>query len=328
MKSFKEFTNVDLPERVVALDESADQIELLEKLMTFGGRVYPKFGNIVILAGGAGSGKGFTLANLIGIEGKVFDVDKLKSLAMKSKNISNRIKKEQGIDVSTFDLKNPDNVARLHNILDGEYNIPDRNQRQTFMDVMSRPSERKPNMIFDVTLKSVKKLRDISTAVQDLGYKKENIHIVWVLNELEIALNQNKKRSRVVPEDILIQTHEGVSITMHRFLADADMLRKYMDGDFYISFNKVGVDTGVEKSAVSTTDKFKGTISSKGKITPSSKFGGEITGGGFYVDKANYIKIKSVGKSPMSLGELGKRIVGDKDVLTRIRHYTPDIQSW
>ena len=34
---------------------------LQEKLITFGKKAYPKFGNVVILAGGAGSGKGFQL---------------------------------------------------------------------------------------------------------------------------------------------------------------------------------------------------------------------------------------------------------------------------
>ena len=34
-------------------------MQLQEALITFGGKPYPKFGNIVILAGGAGSGKGF-----------------------------------------------------------------------------------------------------------------------------------------------------------------------------------------------------------------------------------------------------------------------------
>lgn len=43
MKSFKDFTSLD------------------EALITFGGKAYPKFGQVVILAGGAGSGKGFTV---------------------------------------------------------------------------------------------------------------------------------------------------------------------------------------------------------------------------------------------------------------------------
>ena len=37
--------------------------ELMEKLITFGGSAYPKFGNIVIMAGGAGSGKDLSLVN-------------------------------------------------------------------------------------------------------------------------------------------------------------------------------------------------------------------------------------------------------------------------
>ena len=62
--------------------------DLMEKLITFGGKAYPKFGNIVIMAGGAGSGKGFVLNKLVGVEGKVFDVDELKRLASKTPAIS------------------------------------------------------------------------------------------------------------------------------------------------------------------------------------------------------------------------------------------------
>ena len=51
----------------------------MEKLITFGGKAYPKYGHIVLMAGGAGSGKGFILSNLVGLEGKVFDVDELKT---------------------------------------------------------------------------------------------------------------------------------------------------------------------------------------------------------------------------------------------------------
>jgi hypothetical protein len=52
-----------------------------EALITFGKSAYPKFGNIVILAGGAGSGKGFQKNNLLGIEGTNIDVDAIKELA-------------------------------------------------------------------------------------------------------------------------------------------------------------------------------------------------------------------------------------------------------
>ena len=47
--------------------------ELVEKLITFGNRAYPKFGTVVIMAGGAGSGKGFVKERLLGVEGFTFD---------------------------------------------------------------------------------------------------------------------------------------------------------------------------------------------------------------------------------------------------------------
>lgn len=77
MQSFNSFLKEDL-----FLQEEFNI--LMEKLITFGGEAYPKFGNIVLMAGGAGSGKGFVLSNLVGLEGKVFDVDELKTLASKT----------------------------------------------------------------------------------------------------------------------------------------------------------------------------------------------------------------------------------------------------
>jgi ABC-type uncharacterized transport system YnjBCD ATPase subunit len=70
---------------------------LMEKLITFGGKAYPKYGNIVVMAGGAGSGKGFILSNLVGVEGKVFDVDELKTLASKTPAIKKRVADELGV---------------------------------------------------------------------------------------------------------------------------------------------------------------------------------------------------------------------------------------
>lgn len=89
MKSFKDFTSLD------------------EALITFGGKAYPKFGQVVILAGGAGSGKGFTLEKLLGIEGITLDVDALKKLVMGSTKLAAEIKAKTGHDVKTMNLKKP-----------------------------------------------------------------------------------------------------------------------------------------------------------------------------------------------------------------------------
>ena len=267
---------------------------LQEKLITFGKKAYPKFGNVVILAGGAGSGKGFQLEKLLGIEGKVFDVDHLKQLAIKSEMFAKRIKDETGQDIKNYDLKNPDNVSKLHDVLSSVYNLPKKNERTMFADILAKPDDRKPNLIFDVTMKDLAKLESISRNVSELGYDKRNIHLVWIVNDFKVAMDQNKKRSRVVSDEILMSTHEGAAITMKKILDSGEQIKKYLDGDIYITFNKVGVDTSIEKS-----DK-----------------------GGSYVKDANYVKVKEQGKSIKSTAEL------DKEVYNKIKDYVPEVQTW
>ena len=97
LKSFKEHLN-----------ESFELI--MEKLITFGGKAYPRAGNVVIMAGGAGSGKGFVKDRLIGLEGYTFDVDEIKKLAIKSKGFTDRSKSELGIDLKKIDLKNEEDT--------------------------------------------------------------------------------------------------------------------------------------------------------------------------------------------------------------------------
>ena len=96
--------------------------DLSEKLITFAKKAYPKFGNIVIMAGGAASGKGFIKDRLIGLEGFTFDVDALKTLAAKTPAIIKKVKDEYGVDLVALgaNLKNDENVGKLHQII-GEY---------------------------------------------------------------------------------------------------------------------------------------------------------------------------------------------------------------
>lgn len=267
---------------------------LQEKLIIFGKSAYPKFGNVVILAGGAGSGKGFQLGNLLGIDGKVFDVDHLKQLAIKSEHFAKRIKDETGQDLKNYDLRNPDMVSKLHDVLSSVYNLPKKNQNTMFADILTRPADRKPNLIFDVTLKDMGKLESITRNVTELGYDMKNIHLVWIVNDFKVAMEQNRNRSRVVSDEILMSTHEGAAITMKKLLDMGEKIKKYLDGDIYITFNKVGVDTNMEKS----------------------KFGGS------YIKDANYIRVKKQGKAVMSSTQL------DKEVYDKIKNYVPEVDNW
>ena len=290
MKSFNSF----LHEEIIAAGQDAEM--LMEKLITFGGRAYPKYGHIVLMAGGAGSGKGFVLSNLVGLEGKVFDVDELKTLASKTPAIKRRVAQELGVDLEDLasNLKNPENVGKLHDIMGDYLEIDKRKERAFYRGVLSAPEDRKPNIIFDMTLKSLDKLDKIAKDAAKLGYDKKNIHIVWVVNDIEVAKQQNLKRSRTVPSEILVNTHRGAANTMGDIINMGTRLKKYIDGDIVFAFNKVGVDANLVKS---------------GK-------------GGSYVKDANYFYVKRAGKAPTSVEKL------DKEIRAKIKAYVPKNVDW
>lgn len=289
MQSFNSF----LKEEAFLAEEAE---ALLEKLITFGGQAYPKYGHIVLMAGGAGSGKGFVLGNLVGVEGKVFDVDELKTLASKTPAIKKRVAQELGVDLEDLasNLKNPENVGKLHDIMGDYLKIDKRKEQAFYRGVLTAPADRKPNIIFDMTLKSLDKLDKIARDAAMLGYDKKNIHIVWVVNDIEVAQQQNKARARTVPSEILVNTHRGAANTMGDIINMGNKLKKYIDGDIVFAFNKVGVDANLVKS---------------GK-------------GGSYVKDANYFYVKRAGKAPTPVDKL------DKEIRMKIKDYVPKNVDW
>lgn len=290
MKSFNSFLNEEI------LAAGLDAEILMEKLITFGGQAYPNYGHIVLMAGGAGSGKGFVLSNLVGVEGKVFDVDELKTMASKTPAIKRRVAQELGVDIEDLasNLKKPENVEKLHDIMGNYLEIDKRKERAFYRGVLTAPADRKPNIIFDMTLKSLDKLDKIAKDAAKLGYDKKNIHIVWVVNDIEVAKQQNAARARTVPSEILVNTHRGAANTMGDIINMGTRLKKYIDGDIVFAFNKVGVDATLVKS---------------GK-------------GGSYVKDANYFYVKRAGKAPTSVEKL------DKEIRAKIKAYVPKNVDW
>ena len=69
-----------------------------EALITFGDKNYPNFGQVVIVAGGSGSGKGFVIDNLFGINGKRYDVDYLKQEVRLNKEIRKMLCEKYGVE--------------------------------------------------------------------------------------------------------------------------------------------------------------------------------------------------------------------------------------
>lgn len=273
-----------------------EYIELAEKLITFAGQAYPKFGHVIIMAGGAGSGKGFVKDNLIGAEGITFDVDVLKTMAAKTPAIAKKVKDELGVDLKDLasNLKDPENVSRLHEIIGDYLQLDDKRLKTVYKSIIQAHPDRKPNLIFDVTLKDLRKLQNVTRQVKALGYKNESIHIVWVVNDIEVAKAQNLKRSRTVPAEILVNTHRGASQTMNDIVNMGKTLKNYMDGDIVFAFNQVGVDSDLKKSGR----------------------------GGQFIKDANYFYIKRAGKPVASVNAVSLSL------RKKIASYVPKGVDW
>lgn len=275
---------------------------LTEKALNLGNRSvsYPKFGQILILAGGAGSGKGFASQKVLAFEGKRFDVDELKSKIVdgKSKIMSDKFMQQYGRSVKTLDLKNSEDVSMLHDFVDK--NGYDKKVIQNFLKGEKRKASEdtsisglKQNIIFDVTLKNIKKLQTIYDYAMDAGYEKKNIHIVWILNDMEVAWEQNKNRSRVVARNIFVDTHSGASETMHSLIQTGTKVQQYMDGDIWVLFN----------------NQILGDLDWVIKDEKHKKVG--------YVNKYTALQLKRQGQKPYSEKEV------EVDLFQKIKDYVP-----
>jgi hypothetical protein len=244
------------------ITESEEQID--EKLITFSNRA--PYGQIVFMAGGAGSGKGFAINNFIDSAGfKVRDVDEMKKAVGKldqlgkfsvdkwykkyGKKLSDKPGKDGGLspkahveefvlgkgmsisDISK-DLKNPNNVASLHYIVDS-MGLKDK----WVINMLSGKTNKEtlPNLLFDITAKKVSSITEVIKPLIANGYDSKNVHLIWVLKNYHAAVEANKERDRVVPDDILLQTHEGASKTMWQILTQ--IKPKGLDGRIDVILN-------------------------------------------------------------------------------------------
>lgn len=203
-----------------------------------------KEGQIVILAGGASSGKGFTISTFMDASTyKVFDVDRLKELLINKEKRKLVLGQDGDRTIADLDLKKPDDVFKLHTYVD-QNNLADKQFSNFLMSVAK--GKALPNIILDVTLKSLGKVSNRLQALGELGYKPQDTHIIWVLADYEMAIQQNQARSRVVPSDIVFQTHSGAAVNMRKIIAG--QLPNGIDGEVYVVFSDKRLTVVYDKS--------------------------------------------------------------------------------
>ena len=166
-----------------------------------------RYGQIVFLAGGAGSGKGFSVEGFMEKEKfKVRDVDEWKRVFMKIADTQNKYPEIKGLK-----LKNSKDVAKIHAFVK-KMGIKDKSIDLMLADANSRHL---PNIMFDITMKDTKNIDAVMPKLIKAGYDAKNIHLTWVLTNYAVAIVNNRNRTRVVPDDIMLQSHEGAATSMY-----------------------------------------------------------------------------------------------------------------
>lgn len=252
-----------------------------DSIVKFQNQLNPENGWAVIMSGGSGSGKGYILQNKVAITGKTFDVDHLKELYAKKHNL---------------DLSDPEVTSMLHQYIKDK-GWKEATQRNYFKDKAGK----NPNIIFDITGDSLKKVSNIAIPSKDMGY---NVSLIWVVTSRERAIIQNALRSRTVPDEVLHNIHSSVNSAMLSLL-----LEKSVQSEFINLIDEMWVVINSEESGKRllnrTNPKDKDTyipFSSRDSATAYR-----------IANKDNIIQVKEIGKpfeAPTKTLEDIKRIIG------------------
>ena len=167
----------------------------------------------VFLAGGPGSGKSYVVSQLFGIPQKVnVSVSGLKSV--NSDTEFEYLLKKTGInpkDLAKIEKQQPELFAKLTS--DDPKSV--RSKAKKLTDFRKKGYMKgKLGMIIDGTGHNVEKIEKQKKALGLQGY---DTYMVFVNTTLEVALERNSKRSRVLPEKIVTQSWNDVQKNIGRF---------------------------------------------------------------------------------------------------------------
>ena len=190
-----------------------------------------KYGQVIFLVGGAASGKSTAIRKFIDFATyKTINPDDVKSLMRKAS--------EKGIrgfeDLIGVDPHTPKGAAVFHQkMLDTK--LSSRMSKRLTLDP-NRSPEAYPNLLFDRTFSFAGEIENISKSLIRYGYKPENIHIVYVFTDVNIALKRNRERSRTLADDIIVQSAKGAKKNFIDLLFQR-MKAAPVNGDFFMIAN-------------------------------------------------------------------------------------------
>jgi len=145
------------------------------------------------LAGGPGSGKSYVVRQTTGGLGlKIVNSDKAFEKYLKDANLS---------------LKMPDEEKYDRDPVRAKAKKITQKQKSNYV-------EGRLGLIIDGTGKNYAKISDEATRLKQLGY---DVHMIFVNTSLDTALERNKRRSRSVPESLVIKSWKDVQSNIGKF---------------------------------------------------------------------------------------------------------------
>ena len=155
----------------------------------------PSIFKAFFLAGGPGAGKSWVSARaLSGMGLKVINSDNAFASKLKKEKMS--------LDFATHDEKE---IIKRDNIRT--------KAKQVAGMQLGLALEGRLGIIIDSTARDVEKIQQEAQNLRTIGY---DIHMVFVNTSLEVALERNKTRPRVLPDAVVINSHKQIQKNMGR----------------------------------------------------------------------------------------------------------------
>lgn len=177
---------------------------IFEKQAVNFGEATSNYGNCIIFAGGAGSGKGFVKKTRVLANFKSIDVDDLKTMYIRLQK-ANKIK-----DDKDYDLKNPDDTSELHAKVKS-HGWKNKQRSMFWNDKAGKRNKNLPNILWDMVSDDIDDVKEIAEIAKKIGYK---VTLVWVVCNIDTARQNNSVRDRHVHDSIIIKGHKGVRKVM------------------------------------------------------------------------------------------------------------------
>ena len=209
----------------------------------------PNEGQVIVMAGSAGSGKNFVIDKFTDISNKfkVLDIDEIQHLIIRSKIIFKRFREfliktnSPYRHYSDQDLKDP-GMFKDSEFTDTIYDFMTLNKiPHTKLGVFLRANQNKnnlPNIVLNTTFGSTQNIQNKLDAIIEAGYKPENIHLIWVVTTLDESMKRNLSRERTVAAEFVKDNYRKVVENIRGLLGhNHGVFKEYIGGNVWAVLN-------------------------------------------------------------------------------------------